>query len=248
MTLFSSDQKFIVTGATSGIGEGVALLLNELGASVIAIGRNDDKLASLKQKAKFSEAMFVEKKDLSENIVELPDYVKSLKDKYGKFQGLAYCAGYGQVKPARAIDFKELKDTFDINFFAPYMMAKSFIDKRNHNGQGTSCVFVSSISEEHCDKGQSSYAASKAALVASIRCIAKECAVQGVRFNCVSPSAIDTPLLKLSDIEVLEAQEKLYPMGFGKVEDVAEMIVFLLSSKTKWITAQNYIIDCGAIL
>jgi len=98
------------------------------------------------------------------------------------------------------------------------------------------------------DKGQSVYAGSKAALAASIRSIARECATQGVRFNCVSPSAIKTPLLEANDPETLARQEELYPMGMGETIDVANLIVFLLSEKSKWITTQDYVIDCGAIL
>ena len=70
----------------------------------------------------------------------------------------------------------------------------------------------------------------------------------GVRFNCVSPSAINTRLLHTSPQEIVEKQAELYPMGIGDVRDVSNLIVYLLSNEAKWITSQNYIIDCGAIL
>ena len=82
MISFTTDQRFIVTGASSGIGEGVALLLNELGATVIGIGRNQERLEGMKAKAKHPENVFLEQKDLAENIPGLPAYVKSLKEKY----------------------------------------------------------------------------------------------------------------------------------------------------------------------
>lgn len=248
MVSFVPDQRFIVTGAASGIGKCVALLLNKCGAGVIAVDRNTDAFDEMKNCAEHPENLFFEQKDLAQAVGELPAWVKSLKNKYGKFQGIAFCAGIGQVKPVRALEEEEVRRTFEINFFAPYMTAKAFMDKRNHNGSGTSCVFIASVAALHCDKGQSAYAGSKGALVSAIRCIAKEAALQGVRFNCVSPSAVKTPLLQSTDPEALAEQEKLYPMGMANVIDVAEMIVFLLSDKTKWITAQNYIIDCGAML
>lgn len=248
MSTFKAEQRFLVAGASSGIGKEVALLLNQNGATVIGIARNKEALDTLKNEAAFPENMHTEKKDLVQNVSDLPAFVKKLKDKYGKFQGLVFCAGTGQVKPVRAIELDEVRATLEVNFFAPYMMAKAFTDRRIHNGAGSSCVFIGSVAGQRCDKGQSVYAGSKAALVASIKSIAKECASQGVRFNSVSPSAIKTPLLQLTDPQALAEQEKLYPMGMGEVSDVGNIIVYLLSEKAKWITAQNYIVDCGAIL
>ena len=77
MLSFSAEQRFIVTGASSGIGEGVALLLNELGATVIGIGRNQERLEGMKAKAKRPASVFLEQKDLVEDIAVLPAYVKT---------------------------------------------------------------------------------------------------------------------------------------------------------------------------
>lgn len=248
MPSFSFGQRFIVAGASHGIGKSVALLLNECGASVISIARNREALSLLKDEAKHPEYMFIEQKDFTHDVGDIPAYVKELKEKYGKFQGMAFCAGTGEVKPVRAVDLDDLRKVFELNFFAPYMMAKAFADKRIHNGWGTSCVFVSSVASIRCDKGQSAYAGSKAALSASVKSIARECAPLGVRFNCVSPSAINTRLLHMTPPEILEKQAEMYPMGIGDVRDAANLIVYLLSNEAKWITTQNYIIDCGAIL
>ena len=68
MISFNPEQRFIVTGASSGIGEGVALLLNELGATVIGIGRNAERLEGMKAKCKHPENVFLEQKELTEDI------------------------------------------------------------------------------------------------------------------------------------------------------------------------------------
>ncbi|MDR1086707.1 MAG: SDR family oxidoreductase [Endomicrobium sp.] len=138
MIKFSPEQRFIATGASSGIGEGAALSLNELGASVVGIGRNRDRVEALKAKAKFAENMFIEEKNLTENINDLPKYIKTLKDKYGKFQRMAYCAGITQNVPLQLLQEKEFKHVFDINYFTPIYMAKRVADRRINNGYGSS--------------------------------------------------------------------------------------------------------------
>ena len=247
MPSFCAEHRFIVAGASSGIGKAIALRLNACGATVIALARSSEKLSSLRAEAPQPERIFIEQIDLTADIAALPAFVSTLKGRYGKFQGMAFCAGTGTVKPVRAVDLEEVRGIFDINFFAPFMMAKAFADKRNHNGKGTSCVFISSVAAMRCDKGQSIYASSKAAL-AAVKCIGRECAPAGVRFNCVSPAAIRTPLLATNDPDALAQQEALYPMGLGSVDDVAGLVTFLLSDEAKWITTQNYVIDCGAVL
>lgn len=242
MISFTADQRFIVTGASSGIGEGVALLLNELGATVVGIGRNQERLDGMKAKARYPENVFLEQKDLAEDIGGLPSYVKALREKYGKFQGMAYCAGLPCINPLRAVDYEEIQRIFAVNYFAAVFMAKGFADKRNNMGAGSSMVFMASRGGVLTDPGMTAYAGSKGALIASMQAIAKELAPTGVRVNCVSPALVQTDM---ADEIALQYAEGNYPMGLGKVSDIANMVVFLLSEKTRWVSAQNYIMDCG---
>ena len=242
MISFTSDQRFIVTGASSGIGEGVALLLNELGATIIGIGRNEERLAAMKAKAKHPENVFLEAKDLAVNISALPEYVKELKNKYGKFQGMAYCAGLSGIMPLRAVDYEGMQAMFAVNYFAPVFMAKGFADKRNNNGSGSAMVFIASRGGVRTDPGMTSYAGTKGALIATMQSIAKELAPTGVRVNCVSPALIQT---NMADETSRQYAEGKYPMGLGTVPDVANMIVYLLAAQSRWISGQNYLMDCG---
>jgi len=251
MISFTKDQKYIVTGASSGIGEGIALLLNELGATVIAMGRNEERLHDLKSKAHDPEAMFLEVKDLSKDIGTLPDYVKELREKYGKFSGMAYSAGVTAVAPVQVIDYEYAKRIFEINYFAPIMMTKGLLDRRNNVGKGASFVYLSSLDALVSTRGQTLYAGSKAALSATIKGMAREVAFRGIRMNSLLPSLIKTPMTTSAESEKYGAKEVVdeqHPFGWGRVEDVANFAVFLLSNKATFLSGQKYIVDSGGML
>ena len=251
MISFNPGQRFIVTGASSGIGESVALLLNELGATVVGIGRNQERLDGMRAKAKRPDNILLEQRDLAEDVPGLPSYVKLLKEKYGKFSGMAYCAGITAVMPAKAFDYEMAQNTFAIDYFAPVFMAKGLIDKRNTVGQGTSMVFISSMDAVLSVKSQSLYSGAKAALCATIKAIAKEVSPFGVRMNCLLPSMIKTPMTIGESVEhygVTEVGDERYPFGWGEPTDVANFVAFLLSDKARYLTGQNYIVDSGGML
>ncbi|MDE6885604.1 MAG: SDR family oxidoreductase [Helicobacteraceae bacterium] len=248
MIAFNKEQIYIVTGASSGIGKAVALLLNELGASVIAIARDKERLESMRAESKNPNNIYIEIKDLCDDIETLPTYIKSLKEKYGKLSGMAYCAGIGNATSIQSVEIDSIKKVFDINYYTPVFMTKGVIDKRNNIGSGTSIVVISSIASVYFDKGMSIYCGAKAALNASMKVISKEVAKNKIRVNCLSPSLINTPLLEDFTFDEEKSYLDSYPFGIGEPNDVANMTIFLLSNKAKYLSGQNYIIDSGGVV
>ena len=242
---FRREDVFVVTGASSGIGAGVARRLNSDGASVVAIGRNLERLEEVKGVASDSSHFFIEQKELVDGIDGLPQYVKALVAKYGRLRGMVCCAGITELSPLRTLDLVKMRQLFDINYYVPLFMAKGFADRRVNTGAGASFVAIGSIAANSPAKGVITYSGAKAALVTSIRAIAKEFAPAGIRFNTVSPSDIETPMTE-NIKEIMDQVRHFYPMGFGKPDDVAAMVSFLSSDEAHWITGQNYVVDCGS--
>ena len=236
---------YVVFGASSGIGRQCALALNNEGATVVAVGRNLEKLLSAKAVAMHPESFHVEIKDLAEDIENLALYVRELREQYGKFSGMIYCAGISPLIPVRMWQYGDAKKVFEINYFAPISLLKGFSDKRNVVQDDVSCVLIASAAALLADKGHASYAGSKAALIASAKSMAKEVAGNRIRINCVSPTIVRTPMT-MGDEDYIKTRECCYPLGVGEVEDVANMVMFLLSDKAKWITGQNYVVDCAS--
>lgn len=244
MFSFRADQFFIVTGATSGIGKDVVLLINALGGTVIAVGRNSERLNNLKSEVKSNERLFLEQKDLVEDISSLPAWVRTLREKYGKFSGMVCAAGISEIKPLQLVDIEQMKMLYDIDYFVPIMLLKGFADRRNNIGKGSSVVCISSIAAYTCEKGKLTYSGAKAALSASMKSISKELSSMGIRVNCVSPAEVMTPLI-MNNLELRESRKEKYPLGYGEPHDISNLISFLLSDKSRWITGIDYKIDGG---
>ena len=239
MPCFSENDYIIVTGASSGIGESLALKLNEEGAKVIAIGRSLEKLEITKSKASYPNNIFLEQKDLTQDVDSLPLFIKSLREKYGKFKALACVAGIDKVITTQMLDKQQIDSVFLLNYTVPMLLAKGFLDKRNNVGEGANILFVASIAGVSPDKGQIVYGASKAALIAANVAISKEIAVRKMRSNCVSPAWVETPMYEKQK-DIIGVSLDKYPLGIGKPENVVSLCTFLMSDSASWISGENY--------
>jgi NAD(P)-dependent dehydrogenase (short-subunit alcohol dehydrogenase family) len=247
---FAREQVILVTGASSGIGEAIALQLNELGATVIANGRDEEKLATVRARSSHPQLFHPEPLDLTGNIDSLGDWVRNLREKYGKLGGLAFAAGKTLTAPFMRYEPSVAKELFGILCHAPLALAKAVLDRRNCL-PGCGLVFIAAAAAVAPNKGQSVYGAAKAALVTAARCMSREFATRNIRVNCISPGLVRTPMLEetvaLLGEDFLREEEPLYPLGLGRPEDVAGLAVFLLSSAGRWITGQNILMDGGRL-
>ncbi|GHU19188.1 short-chain dehydrogenase [Betaproteobacteria bacterium] len=247
---FTGDDRILVTGASSGIGAAIALQLNALGATVIANGRSAEKLDAVKTLAERPEVFHLEARDLVSEMEGLSLWVKGLRKKYGILTGLAHAAGRTITASFMEYESAQLHELFNIDFYAPFMLSKAILDRRN-SASGASLVFIAAAAAIAPNKGLIAYGAAKAALVCAARGMSKEFAARRIRVNCISPGLTRTPMLEetvsLLGDDFLKQEESLYPLGFGKSGDVADLTTFLLSPAARWITGQNYVIDGGRL-
>lgn len=247
---FSPEQRILVTGASSGIGAAIARRLNALGATVIASGRDQDRLEAMRLSCHAPERIFIESRDLTREMATLPHWVRELALQYGKLHGLVCSAGRAFPMPLQLLDFEQSNALFELNYFAPMLLTQGFCDRRNNSGKGASILFMASVAATLPQRAQALYAGSKAALVESAKCISLEQAPRGIRINCISPAEVVTPLFygfneALGETEPEKSIAKRYPLGLGQPEDVSALAAFLLSTSARWITGQNYSMDGG---
>lgn len=246
--MFTPDQHILVTGASSGIGQAIALKCNALGATVVACGRNMDRLEETRVRATCPDQWITVQRDFLEDMASIPQWVRDLRQTYGKLWGLAHAAGDGLMDSLLTYDLEQAYQHFNLNFHVPMLLAQGFADRRTYV-KGGAMLFITSASAVFPEKGHMLYGAAKAALVAATKAISQETAGRGLRVHCLAPGIVDTPLEARAEAfmgpSYRQDQLRDYPLGFGKPEDVAHMAAFLLSDKAAWITGQNYVLAGG---
>lgn len=246
-----NGENILVTGASDGLGKAICLLLNSLGANVIGIARNESKLEQLKEEMAYKEKFSYVIRDLSIDIDELPNLVSKIAKEYGKLTGLVYAAGKLELLPIKALDSNSIDSLYNVNFKSLLMTTKGFTDKRN-SLENSSIVYISSISSILGIKGMISYSTSKGAINSLVKTLAVEISNRKIRVNSILPGHVETNMtLQNKDAnskEYLNELETMYPLGLGEPEDIANIVTFLLSDKSRWITGQNIVVDGGRTL
>lgn len=247
MNRFSLEGKVIlVTGSTSGIGRVTAIECAKMGAKVIVTGRNNDQAQeTLSMLEGEGHRIIIADFSIEEDIEKLVSEVPVL-------DGCVNNAGFNQIQLVPFIKPDNLDEIFKVNTRAPIFLVHRLV-KSKKLSKGASVVFTSSISARGISSpGNSLYSASKAAVSAFARNAAVDLATKKIRLNSVAPGMIETPL-KSNKAEITEEQWltelKNYPIGrYGTPEDVANVIIFLLSDASSWITGTEIVVDGGRSL
>lgn len=249
MELNFTNKTVLVTGGGSGIGEAVALQLGREGANVAVA---DIDLAAAEAVAKrvvdaggSAQATTVDVGD--------PEAVKAMVEwtvnTFGHLHGALNNAGIGgPTGLPEDIDIAEYHKLMDVNLHSVFYGIKYQAPEMVKSGGG-SIVNTSSILGLVAEGGFLPYVTSKHALVGMTKASALAYATQGVRVNSVHPGYINTPLLANNlDEETMAGLASLHPVGrLGESEEVAEVICFLLSDKSSFVTGSQYVVDGGYV-
>lgn len=231
----------LVTGASSGIGRATAIECSRLGATVVATGRNENRLAETMAQLDGDEHMSVAA-DLATD-----EGREALVAGLPKLDGVAHVAGIGKSVPASFVKSADLQQVLSTNLFSPMLLQALLLKKKKINSNA-SLVFMASVAGVAGQGGQSIYAAGKGGLISYVKVLALELGGKGVRANCILPGMVETPLIHRGtfDEEMLKADMAKYPLRrYGQPEEVAHLTAFLLSDAASWITGCSYVIDGG---
>lgn len=238
-------KTILVTGASSGIGRSTAIECSRMGAKVIITARNE---------ARLTETLSLMSGDNHEiricdlnNIESISEMVSTLPN----LDGLVNNAGFTKLAPLQFINEEDFKSIIQVDMVAPIMLMKFLVKKKKIN-KHASVVFTSSLAGlGQVSPGNLMYASCKGAISTFIRGAAIELAPKYIRVNAVCPAMVETSILNSGTIseEQLEKDRQSYPLKrYGKPEEIAWSIIFLLSDASSWTTGTNMIIDGGITL
>ena len=240
---FSLEGKTIlVTGASSGIGRGIAVTCSKMGATIILTGRNQMKLgASLALLEEGNHKIYVADLTNADSMIKMVNQLPDL-------DGVVHCAGIGQRVLCKMATDNDVDSVIESNFKAPVLLQTELL-KQKKIKKGSSIVYIASMAIWSPSVGNAFYSASKGAIVSYANCLALELAPRNIRVNCISPAMVWTDLIYQEGVEEeqLKEDESKYPLKrYGQPEDIANLAVYMLSDASTWMTGSNVKISGGA--
>lgn len=241
-----TGRRFVITGASSGIGRETAILLSQLNARTVLVARNEERLQETLHQLDgqgHSTSCF----DLAA-LEDIHLWFKALAEQSGPFDGLVHCAGIQETLPLRVLSAQKVERMMSINVSTALMLAKA-LRQKGCAASPSNLVLLSSVRGIVGESGLTAYSASKSALIGLTKSLAMELAAQNIRVNCVAPGMVRTEMLhriagSLTP-EQLSAVEARHPLGFGTPRDVAYAIAYLLADTGRWITGTTVVVDGG---
>ncbi|NME84236.1 3-oxoacyl-[acyl-carrier-protein] reductase [Clostridium sp. SM-530-WT-3G] len=239
----------IVTGASRGIGKAIALKLASLGANIVINFRNNEKEA-LEVESEIRgmgvDALSI-KADISK-LDQVENLIKSAKEKFGAIDIIVNNAGITKDNLILRMKEEDFDSVIDVNLKGVFNCLKSITPVMIRQKKGK-IINISSVVGISGNAGQVNYAASKAGIIGMTKSLAKEIGTRGINVNAVAPGFIDTEMTECLGEKVKEEAKKNIPLKrFGTAEDVAEVVAFLASDESDYITGQVIHVDGGMLM
>ena len=243
---FSLEGKTIlVTGASSGIGRGIAVECSKMGAKLVINGRNEKRLNET-----FEMLAGEGHQAIVADLVS-QDGFDALVEACPLINGFVPCAGIPKIGNVKHITRKDLNDIVEINQNVPILLMSTLLKKKKLQKM-SSIVFIASLSGIYVSNpGDSLYSATKGAINGFAKGAALELAAQGTRVNTLCPGLVPTSILEsskelFSEEAVMASTKGKYPLNrLGKPEDIAFAAIYLLSDASSWVTGADFKIDGG---
>lgn len=240
------DKTVLITGASDGIGRATSIIISKLGAKIVMVARNKEKLQTTIDMLEGKNHRWYSYDLKKIEGIEL--FVKKLVTENGLFNGFVHCAGISNMRPLKMTNYGFLHDMMLINFYSFVELTRCLSKKGNYH-QGMSIVGISSISSIRGYKSKTAYCASKAALDGAIRAMAKELGVKKIKINSIVAGSIKTKMFERFKERIgkdeSNSQFDEYCLGLGEPSDVANAIAFLLSDNSRIITGTGLVVDSG---
>lgn len=236
-------KRFLISGASSGIGFGMVDSFIRQGAQVVGLGRNESMFQEME--AKYGQDFLGIRIDLAK-INELEALLLPLIT--GKYDGFIHAAGVIHRRPIKLMTSDTFTEIMNVNAISGGLIAK-FLLKGKLLNAGASLVYISSVASDYAAIGNTMYMSSKGAVNSMVRGLALEFSKYNVRVNGIEPGLIRTHLTDGISNDEINAVIGQYPLGrLGEIKDVVNAVQFVLSDASSWMTGQFLRIDGGLTL
>ncbi|NGX43906.1 MAG: 3-oxoacyl-[acyl-carrier-protein] reductase FabG [Candidatus Anoxychlamydiales bacterium] len=243
------NKKAIVTGATRGIGKAIAVAFVKSGVDVAVFATNQDRLNQMQKelediKVDPNQRIITKKVDVSKYL-EVQKACLDVITEFSHVDILVNNAGITKDALLMRMSEEDFDRVIDINLKSVYNTCKVLVRSMMKNKK-SKIINISSIVGIMGNPGQTNYAASKAGVIGFTKSLAKEVASRNINVNAIAPGFIETEMTQTIPEKIQEQMLKNIPLKrFGKSEDIANMVLFLASDESDYITGQVFTVDGG---